>query len=146
MKKRTDEAIDLDEILLRQVEVRRNPSGSVLGSVPVSAPGPASQPAEREEANLPEVENEVPGSRIPKKNAGLSGYESLFLKKNIVQQRSAIYISEQTKAKLTEVVRCLCRSNISLTTYVENILSHHLELFKDEINRLHRQKNTKNVL
>lgn len=78
--------------------------------------------------------------------APISSYERLFLCEHVVQQRSAIYISSKTKEKLSDVVRRLGWSRISVTSFAENILAHHLELFRDEINRLHRQKNTKDIL
>ena len=55
-------------------------------------------------------------------------------------------MSAATKARLTDVVRRLGWSSLSLTSYVENILSHHLSLFREEINRLYREKNNRDIL
>lgn len=44
------------------------------------------------------------------------------------------------------MVRRLGWSTLSVTTFADNILSHHLDLFRDEINRLYRKKNAKDLL
>ena len=43
-------------------------------------------------------------------------------------------------------VQLLGRGNLSLTAYVDNILRHHLEFYREEINRLHKQRNSQNIL
>ena len=149
-KKKLEE-IDLDEILLREVASRRSPSGSVLND-------PTAQTDKTDSANRTEenVQQEVKGAATEQRppqpakprlvKSEPSSYERLFLCEHVVQQRSAIYISSKTKEKLSDVVRRLGWSRISVTSFAENILAHHLELFRDEINRLHRQKNTKDIL
>lgn len=42
--------------------------------------------------------------------------------------------------------RLLGRGNLSLTAYVDNILRHHLEFYREEINRLHKQRNSQDIL
>lgn len=138
------EEFDLDAILLREVAARRSSTGSVLLD--------SSEPEGAEEDTVPDSgtgSGEVPVPAAPRsrrRTVAPSRYEQLFLRENIVRQRSPIYVSADTKAKLTDVVRRLGWSRISVTSFAENILSHHLELFRDEINRLHRQRNTKDIL
>ena len=138
------EEFDLDAILLREVAARRSSTGSVLLD--------SSELEGAEEDTVPDSgtgSEEVPVPAVPRgrrRTMAPSRYEQLFLRENIVRQRSAIYVSADTKAKLTDVVRRLGWSRISVTSFAENILSHHLELFRDEINRLHRQRNTKDIL
>ena len=76
----------------------------------------------------------------------MAGYEGTFLRQRIVTHRSVVYISEETKRKLSQVVRRLGWGSVSLTTYVENILAHHLECHREEINRISRRKNHKDIL
>ena len=145
-KKKLEE-IDLDEILLREVASRRSPSGSVLNN-PTAQTGKTDSANRTEENVQQEVKGAVTEQRPPQpaNPRPISSYERLFLCEHVVQQRSAIYISSKTKEKLSDVVRRLGWSRISVTSFAENILAHHLELFRDEINRLHRQKNTKDIL
>ena len=35
---------------------------------------------------------------------------------------------------------------MTATSYVENIVRQHLELYKDDINRIYKQKSTKNLI
>ena len=140
-------AIDIDDILLREVASRRSASGSVLDMAPGEAPAAALP----EEAPDPEpvresVREEARPARSRRQGTTVSPYEEVFLRRGVVRERSAVYVSTETKRRLSEVVRRLGWSSISVTTYVENILAHHLELFRGEINRLHRQKNNKDLL
>lgn len=127
-KKNVD--IDIEEILLRQV-------------------------AQRNEVQ--DKTNEVPSATEPEKNARVSGpqttlphkeslYEEIFLREKPVQLRSMIYIRADTKRKLMQVAHRLGWSKVSVTAYADNILSNHLEVFREEINRLHRLKNTKEII
>lgn len=144
-------AIDIDDILLREVASRRSASGSVLDMAPGDAPA-AALPEEapdpepvRESVQEPVREKARP-ARSRRQGTAPSPYEEVFLRRGVVRERSAVYVSAETKRRLSEVVRRLSWSNISVTTYVENILAHHLELFRGEINRLYRQKNNKDLL
>lgn len=144
-------AIDIDDILLREVASRRSASGSVLDMAPGDAPAaarpeedPAPEPV-RETSRGP-VQAEARPARFRREGTAPSAYEEVFLRRGVVRERSAVYVSAGTKRRLSEVVRRLGWSSISVTTYVENILAHHLELFREEINRLHRQKNNKDLL
>jgi hypothetical protein len=66
--------------------------------------------------------------------------------KPVTSTRSNLYASEEIKRKLLDVVQLLGRGNLSLTAYVDNILRHHLEFYREEINRLHKQRNSQNIL
>lgn len=98
--------------------------------------------------NTPAGRAERPIPAVPPGDAsnGVAGYERTFLRQRIVSHRSVVYISEETKRKLSEVVQRLGWGSVSLTTYVENILAHHLESHREEINRLSRRKNHKDIL
>lgn len=144
-------AIDIDDILLREVASRRSASGSVLDMAPGDAPAtalpeeaPDPEPV-RESVQEP-VQEEARPARSRRQGTAPSPYEEVFLRRGVVRERSAVYVSAETKRRLSEVVRRLGWSSISVTTYVENILAHHLELFREEINRLYRQKNNKDIL
>mgnify|MGYP000904367636 FL=1 len=47
---------------------------------------------------------------------------------------------------ITEVVKKIGREHMTVTAYVDNILRHHLELYKDDINRIHKEQNSKNII
>lgn len=144
-------AIDIDDILLREVASRRSASGSVLDMAPGEAPaacasGGSSRPEPVRERRTGARTGRGASRRSRRQGTTVSPYEEVFLRRGVVRERSAVYVSTETKRRLSEVVRRLGWSSISVTTYVENILAHHLELFRGEINRLYRQKNNKDLL
>lgn len=57
-----------------------------------------------------------------------------------------VSISENTKKKLSAVVQYLGTPDLSISGLVENILSHHLDLYRDEINRLYRNRQNREIL
>ena len=56
------------------------------------------------------------------------------------------YISIDTKRKVLDVVKKIGSEYMTATSYVENIVRQHLELYKDDINRIYKQKSTKNLI
>ena len=57
-----------------------------------------------------------------------------------------MYISGDTKRKILGVVRRIGSDRMTVTSYVENILRHHLETYREEINRLHNDRNSRELL
>lgn len=142
MATRQPSAEQIDEMLLQELTGRKGAKGSVLDSTPVL---PDQQ--NRDEVTPIEESSALPFRARTTRHANLSSpYEEMFLQKLTVHNRSAIYIGGETKGKLMEVVRRLGWTDISVSSFAENILSHHLELFRQEINRLHRLHNTKDIL
>ena len=72
-------------------------------------------------------------------------YISLFMHRNDLYDRKAIYISKELQDKLSEIVLFIRKREMTLGMYVENILLKHLEDYKEEINRL-SEKNFKKLL
>ena len=124
-----NEDIDIEEILLREV----------AGRYERQAPMPPSQDPR------PQSQEPTPRAQTPPPRKA-ARYEEVFLRENPVRERSAIYVSADTKRKLAQVAHRLGWSRISVTAFADNILSNHLEVFRDEINRLHKLKNTKEII
>ena len=72
--------------------------------------------------------------------------DRMFLQPRSIRARSALYVSSETKRKVLEVVRKVGDEHTTATSYVENILRHHLDLYKDEINRLYQERNPQDLL
>lgn len=79
------------------------------------------------------------------KNTAKGDYISLFMHRNDLYDRKAIYISKELQDKLSEIVLFIRKREMTLGMYVENILLKHLEDYKEEINRL-SEKNFKKLL
>ena len=73
-------------------------------------------------------------------------FDRMFLQPRSIRARSALYVSSETKRKVLEVVRKVGDQHTTATSYVENILRHHLDLYKDEINRLYQERNPQDLL
>lgn len=83
--------------------------------------------------------------RTRRKNTAKGDYISLFMHRNDLYDRKAIYISRELQDKLSEIVLFIRKREMTLGMYVENILLKHLEDYKEEINRL-SGKNFKKLL
>lgn len=73
--------------------------------------------------------------RIPK-----GDYESLFIYRNDLKDRKTIYVARELQEKLAEIVMSMKNREMTIGIYVENIILHHFEVYKDEINRLNELK------
>lgn len=83
--------------------------------------------------------------RTRRKHTAKGDYISLFMHRNDLYDRKAIYISRELQGKLSEIVLFIRKREMTLGMYVENILLKHLEDYKEEINRL-SEKNFKKLL
>ena len=83
-----------------------------------------------------------------RRRAPLPDFEKTFLlpQDNTRTSRSSIYVSAHIKRMITEVVKKIGQEHMTVTAYVDNILRHHLELYKDDINRIHKEQNSKNII
>lgn len=133
---------EIDEELLRQAVSRQSRSGSVLdaatGSDRDSRP-PASDPQPD-----PPVADQPSETR--RKRIALPDYDETFMHPVILRQRVTIYIDQQTKRKISDVVQRIGRGRVTLSGYIENILTNHLELYRDEINRQNKTINQTDIL
>jgi len=78
-------------------------------------------------------------SRVPRRErrkSDKSDYESLFICRNTLKNRKTIYIAKELQDTLAEIVMSMRSRDMTIGIYVENIILHHLETYKDEINRL----------
>lgn len=73
-------------------------------------------------------------------------FRTTFLTHTIVRDRYAVYISRDTKQTIENIIQHLSTNKVSLSGYIENVLRHHVELYKDEINREYRAKNKNEIL
>ena len=74
--------------------------------------------------------------RRERRKADKGDYESLFISRNTLKNRKTIYIAKELQDTLAEIVMSMRNRDMTIGIYVENIILHHLEIYKDEINRL----------
>ena len=78
----------------------------------------------------------------PKKIA-LPDFERTFFAPVDCRNRSAIYVSAQTKHKVSEILHLLGNENTRLTALVDNMLRFVMNIYSDELNYLHEKKNSR---
>lgn len=85
---------------------------------------------------------EQPEEKEISKRGWQAGYKETFLKRNEIKTRQCVYISYDVHAVITKLVRALvdAGNDISVGGYIDTVLNEHLQLHKEEINEVYRQR------
>ena len=78
--------------------------------------------------------------RKERRKSDKGDYESLFICRNTLKNRKTIYIAKELQDILAEIVMSMRNKDMTIGIYVENIILHHFEIYKDEINKLAEMK------
>ena len=78
-----------------------------------------------------------------RKKLSLPDFERTFFAPVSCRNRSAIYVSAQTKHKVSEILHLLGNDNTRLTALVDNMLRFVIGIYSDELNYLHEKKNNR---
>ena len=152
--------IEVDEELMRQMIAGQAPLDSkVIRRIPepeaenTDAPegktsetvsGASAPTAERTDANTQTSDvKELAGFR--RKKIPLPDFERTFFAPADCRNRSAIYVSAQTKHKVSEILHLLGNENTRLTALVDNMLRFVIGIYSDELNYLHEKKNNRRL-
>lgn len=81
-----------------------------------------------------------------KRGAVKPDFRKTFLHPTPFQRRGSVYLSMETKRRIHSVVQRIGEGNLTVTDYVENIMRHHLDLYRDDINRINRARNFKDLV
>ncbi|GHU57054.1 hypothetical protein FACS189411_09460 [Bacteroidia bacterium] len=96
-----------------------------------------------------EIQNETPEPTEEKPTKRKRGqtldYESLFLSRNELRDRQGLYISRENYGILQTLVRAIRNERLSVSGLVDNIISQHIELYGDEINRIYDENSRKPI-
>jgi len=108
-------------------------------------------PRVRQNKNSEDIVNDQPeedekfqpqAPKMVKQKKQHTDYENLFLKPNAPSNRRQTYISAEVMDKINRYLPILNRT-LSIAGHIDNILLHHLEQYKDEINNLYELKSQK---
>lgn len=72
-------------------------------------------------------------------------YESLFLSRNELRDRQGLYIGRDNYETLQTLVRSIRGERLSVSGLADNIVSNHIELYGDEINRIYEENSRKPI-
>ena len=148
--------IEVDEEMVRRIIAGLAPLDS---PVVRRIPEPKEEDTDASEENTSETPSEAPVSTAEKtdvdtqtttvkepagfrrKKILLPDFEQTFFAPVDCRNRSAIYVSAQTKHNVSEILHLLGNDNTRLTALVDNMLRFVIGIYRDELNYLHEKKN-----
>jgi hypothetical protein len=79
---------------------------------------------------------------MKKKNKIQQSYETLFVKKStlIAREGKMVYIRREFHNTIQAVCQVIGNNEVSLLSFIDNVLAHHFETYGDEISRLYDEK------
>ncbi len=111
---------------------------------PSSIPKPLLPPVQEKEEDVePEelviVQAETPREEPKRKRSKLPDYESLFLVNAEIPTRKGklVSIREKYHDRIAKIVQVIGKKEITIFSYIDNVLRHHLDTFQDEIKELY---------
>jgi hypothetical protein len=138
--------VEVDEEYLR--EVMAGGATFPKKAEPVKPPVPPSsmEPSVREEKEVviqpvETVESKEPAKPV-RKRKDAQDYEPVFLQRKAGVPRRQTYISAALYEKISSFLPVIA-SRLNITAYLDNILTHHLEQYRDDINELYERKSKK---
>ena len=89
-------------------------------------------------------QQEAPKEESRRKRAKVQDYESLFIRESTVTARlgKTVYIRKEFHDRILKIVQVIGGNEISLFSYIDNVLAHHFENFQDDITEAYNQKNS----
>jgi hypothetical protein len=86
------------------------------------------------------------GKVAPVKESKPKDYKSLFMHEAAITARSGktAYISKEHHERITKIVQVIGKNEVSLFSYIYNVLEHHFASYKDDITDLY-EKNIEQI-
>lgn len=125
----------IDEELMRKM---------MSGQIVLHETGTESDPVALPQPLTPDLSTSQSEPRRRRNNP--PDFQETFLRLTDIRYRAAIYVDVATKRLVLDVIRKIGDDHMTLTSYVDTILRHHLETYREEINRLHKEQNSKNLI
>lgn len=70
-------------------------------------------------------------------------YRSLFLKEVAIPARigKSVYVRKEYHESIQLILRVIGKDEVSLFSYIDNVLAHHFDMFQEDIKKLYEQNN-----
>lgn len=134
-KKVNVEGIDENFIInsFRQDDLTLPPSARATESPTDEAAAP--------ELLLPEEQREEPRRRKTRNKE--QDYGALFLKEATIPARigKTVYVRKEYHERIQLILRVIGKDEVSLFSYIDNVLAHHFDTFQEDIKKLYEQNN-----
>ena len=74
-------------------------------------------------------------------------YETLFIKEVHITARlgKTVYIRKEFHDRILKIVQVIGLNEVSLFSYIDNIIAHHFDTYQDDIVRLYNSKNANSI-
>ena len=94
------------------------------------------------------VSTNIPFEDIKRKRSKLSSYETLFLVNSSIPTRSGklVSIREKYHDRIAKIVQIIGKKEVSIFSYIDNVLTYHFEHFRKEISELYIKNNEDDYL
>jgi len=145
--------INLDEIdesfIIASVRKDRTGVGEI--APPPLSPLPATvipQSEEHRESETPVVESvPEPGKEENRRKRNKPDYETLFIRESNVTARlgKTVYLRKEYHDRILKIIQVIGDNEISLFSYIDNIIAHHFETFQEDIIRTYSRKNRNTI-
>jgi TorA maturation chaperone TorD len=125
-------------------ERRNNPSSIPRALVP-EYEKKQEQEEEPEEIVQPVaiVQEETSREEPKRKRSKSPDYESLFIQEVGITARTgkSVYIRKEHHEKIMKIVQVISKNQVSLFSYIDNVLTQHFAAYQDEITELYDKNN-----
>lgn len=88
----------------------------------------------------PQKVKELVISKRSRRSNNTEDYAATFLCRNEIRERKSIYVSQLVHEKVKLIIKRIANDDASVGGYIDNVLKHHLEKYKEEINTLNRNE------
>ncbi len=97
-----------------------------------------------EEEDIPTPQKQtVEEPRRRKQKMKDEDYQGLFLKEAEISARfgKTVYVRKVYHERIQRIVRIIAKDEVSLFSYIDNVLAHHFSTFQDDITALYNEHN-----
>ncbi|WP_347394824.1 DUF3408 domain-containing protein [Parabacteroides leei] len=141
------EEVNLNEIdasfvisSFKNKERRNNPSSIPRALVPEHEKKQEQEAESVEPEKTEVIQEESPREETKRKSPD---YESLFIQEVGITARTgkSVYIRKDHHEKIMKIVQVIGKNQVSLFSYIDNVLSQHFAAYQDEITELYNKNN-----
>lgn len=129
-------------------ERRNNPSAIPRPLLPPDKEEEQETKAEETAQPISTIQGEIPREESRRKRNKAPDYESLFLVNAEIPTRSGklVSIREKYHDRIAKIVQVIGKKEVSIFSYIDNVLNHHFETFQNEIAELYNKNNEDDYL
>lgn len=98
----------------------------------------------REEEKVPTPQKQsAEEPRRRKTKAKDEDYQELFLKEATISARfgKTVYVRKEYHERIQRIIRIIAKDEVSLFSYIDNVLAHHFASFQEDITALYNENN-----